>query len=111
MYYVANNIQARKVCAKCTLLSSLLPAYVQEVGRAGRDGLPAKAILYYNNSDIKVVRKNRKAVTVTMREYCLSTTCRRMFLNVHFGDESTTSLPRAFGSCCDVCDTLSCKSD
>ena len=34
-----------------------IESYFQEAGRAGRDGLPSKAILLYNAQDIKTLRK------------------------------------------------------
>ena len=41
--------------------------YYQEIGRAGRDYKPARAILYYNNRDIS---SNRKGVGDDIRLYC-----------------------------------------
>ena len=41
-----------------------LKAYFQETGRAGRDGKPAQAILYYNNRDIG---KNRTGMQYEMK--------------------------------------------
>jgi superfamily II DNA helicase RecQ len=43
--------------------------YFQETGRAGRDGLLSKAVLYYNNRDFG---KNRH-VGADMRAYCQTT--------------------------------------
>lgn len=34
-----------------------LEAYFQEAGRAGRDGKPARAILFFNESDIRIMRR------------------------------------------------------
>ena len=42
-------------------------AYFQETGRAGRDGKPARAFLYYNNRNIA---KNRVGMQDDMREFC-----------------------------------------
>ena len=39
--------------------------YCQEVGRAGRDGLPARADIYYNSYDISKARKNMTEVIRT----------------------------------------------
>ena len=40
--------------------------YMQETGRAGRDGSAATAVLYYNNRDIA---KNRKGITEEIRDF------------------------------------------
>ena len=45
-----------------------MEAYYQEIGRASRDGLPSKVILYYNNSDIAANIEIDKA----MAEFCKS---------------------------------------
>ena len=56
---------------------SSVQQYFQETGRAGRDGLSSKALLYYNNRDIA---KNRH-VGEDMRTYCkLEHQCLRKFL-------------------------------
>ena len=52
-------------------------------GRAGRTGVPSKATLYYNNSDIA---KNKKHVQDSMKEYCKSqTTCLRKLMLEYLG--------------------------
>ena len=43
-----------------------LEAYFQEVGRAGRDGSPSTAVLYFDNSDIATTTHVRDE----MRNYC-----------------------------------------
>ena len=49
-------------------LPDSLEAYFQEAGRAGRDGLPARAILLYNNSDATRLAR-RIEETFPPREY------------------------------------------
>lgn len=56
---------------------SSVQQYFQETGRAGRDRLPSKAVLHYNNRDIS---KNRH-VGDDMRTYCqIEDKCLRIFL-------------------------------
>ena len=77
-----------------------LENYFKEIGRAGRDGVPAQATLYYNNTD---VRSNRPGITQGIITYCKQTTqCRRDSLLRYFGHGLETSSPRP--SCCDLCD-------
>ncbi|WAR18289.1 BLM-like protein [Mya arenaria] len=60
-----------------------LEEYLQEMGRAGRKGQQAEAILYYNNSDIS---KSRKGMSQSMTSYCKNEqTCLRLQLVQHFG--------------------------
>ena len=54
---------------------------MQEIGRAGRDGEPAIATLYYNASDIA---KNVTTMSVEMREYCITLLCKRKYLADYF---------------------------
>ena len=56
---------------------SSVQQYLQETGRAGRDGLACKAVLYYNNRDISKIRH----VGEDMRSYCkIEDQCLRSFL-------------------------------
>ena len=88
-----------------------LEAYYQETGRAGRDGLPATALLTYGLQDVVLRRRmleQSDADDMHMRVerrrleamlgYCELVTCRRQVLLAHFGDE----MPDPCGNC-DVC--------
>ncbi|XP_028412643.1 mediator of RNA polymerase II transcription subunit 34-like [Dendronephthya gigantea] len=58
-----------------------IQAYFQETGRAGRDGLPATAILHYNNRDIA---KNKTGMQEEIRTFCHSESqCLRIYCSVH----------------------------
>ena len=75
--------------------------YFQEIGRAGRDGLPSKATLYYNNTDI---RTNRPGITHDIITYCRQEQqCRRKVLLDYFGYDLTPENPDSL-PCCDVCE-------
>lgn len=74
--------------------------YLQEIGRAGRSGQPATAIMFFNNNDIA---SNRKGLDPKMREFALNTsTCLRRQMLLYFGfNESLFSGPKEL--CCGNC--------
>ena len=61
----------RQIVHMCPMLNE---EYFQEAGRAGRDGLPSKAHLYFNSYDISKARKNLSTV---MQEYIKDDKCKR----------------------------------
>jgi ATP-dependent DNA helicase RecQ len=94
-------------------------AYYQEAGRAGRDGLPARAVMLAMKSDLgRLVRFNQQRAGDpelaiahergwrayhAIKGFIYGTECRRRALLDHFSDR-TAGAP--LERCCDVCDVL-----
>lgn len=76
--------------------------YMQETGRAGRDGQSSTAVLYYNNVDIAV---NKKKIGEEIREYChLENECLRKYLLQCLDAEIPDNKGFDAFSCCSNCD-------
>jgi len=72
-----------------------IEGYYQEIGRSGRDGLPADTLLFYSFADVVQLRKFiegssnqevQSAKLVRMQQYAEATSCRRIALLNYFGE-------------------------
>ncbi len=100
-------------------LPKSLEQYYQEVGRAGRDGLPARALLLFSYGDAMKIRSlmaDRDGTEVSaaqamaaetalrgMLRFAESPLCRRVSLLAHFGEEYSRPAGAAGCGACDAC--------
>ena len=81
--------------------SKNIESYIQETGRAGRDGKQSAAFLIYQGILLNHVEKD-------MKEYVKTGDCRRKTLLSNFENSSAVTYPQPMHLCCDNC-AITCK--